>query len=106
MPVSARFNARRLAVAPEPECQNHCITTVDFPSCSLCFGTGMEVVAGRGRATADVTHVEHRLNSSHRHASHAATRVLDSQITTRRISIARSFTPSATLIGLCMSTRQ
>jgi DNA replication protein DnaC len=51
--VSAKSNARRLAIAPEPEGQAPSMTgippaTVDSPICSLCFGTGMEVVVGKG----------------------------------------------------------
>ena len=51
--MSARSSARRLAVAPEPEGLSLSRTvapptTADPPSCQLCFGTGMEVVAGKG----------------------------------------------------------
>lgn len=51
--MTARPSARRLAVAPEPEGLN--LSTVGTPpataepvSCPLCFGIGMEVVAGKG----------------------------------------------------------
>lgn len=51
--MSARSSALRLGVAPEPEGLNLPAVgtppaTVDHPSCPLCFGTGMEVVAGKG----------------------------------------------------------
>lgn len=53
MPVPAKSNARRLAIAPEPEGLTPSRVgvppaTADPPSCTLCFGTGMEVVAGKG----------------------------------------------------------
>lgn len=51
--MAARSSARRLAVAPEPERLNlsragATPATADPPSCLLCFGTGMEVVSGKG----------------------------------------------------------
>lgn len=51
--MSARSSILRLAVAPEPEGLNLSragvpLATADPPSCQLCFGTGMEVVAGKG----------------------------------------------------------
>jgi DNA replication protein DnaC len=51
--VPAKSSARRLTVAPEPEGLNPSMAgmppaTADPPSCTLCFGTGMEVVAGKG----------------------------------------------------------
>lgn len=51
--MSAKSSVRRLAVAPEPEGLKLSRTgtpsaTAEPPSCPLCFGTGMEVVAGKG----------------------------------------------------------
>lgn len=51
--MSARLSARRLAVAPEPEGRNLSEgiappSPAYPPSCSRCFGTGLEVVAGKG----------------------------------------------------------
>jgi len=51
--MSAQTNARRLVAVPGPVDPNS--SRGDFPqsvgegeSCSSCFGTGMEVVAGKG----------------------------------------------------------
>lgn len=51
--MSARSSVRRLAAAPAPEGPN--LSRIDapqaraeLPGCRLCFGTGMEVVAGKG----------------------------------------------------------
>lgn len=51
--MPARSSTRRLAVAPKPEGLNlsragTLSATVDLPGCPLCFGIGMEVVAGKG----------------------------------------------------------
>ena len=51
--MSAKSNARRLAVAPEPKGLTPSrvgipLATAAPPSCTLCFGTGMEVIAGKG----------------------------------------------------------
>jgi hypothetical protein len=51
--VSAESNARRLVVDPEPEGLTPFgsfvpLATSDRESCSSCFGTGMEVVVGKG----------------------------------------------------------
>jgi DNA replication protein DnaC len=50
--VSISSSAQRLVVAPETEedtsQQPHVLTTVEPVVCSLCFGTGMEVVPGKG----------------------------------------------------------
>jgi hypothetical protein len=51
--VSAKSNVRRLAVAPDPEGLTSSRVgivpaTEAHPSCSLCFGTGMEVVMVKG----------------------------------------------------------
>ncbi len=51
--MSANSNARRLSVVPEPEGLTPSRvgippTTADHLSCTLCFGTGMEIIAGKG----------------------------------------------------------
>jgi hypothetical protein len=51
--MSVRSSARRLAVTPEPEGLNHSRAnvppaTAHPPSRPVCFGTRMEVVAGKG----------------------------------------------------------
>lgn len=51
--MSARSKARRLAVAPEPGALNPSLVkiplaTAEPVSCSACFGTGMEVIVGKG----------------------------------------------------------
>jgi DNA replication protein DnaC len=51
--VPAESSAQRLVVAPEPEGLTPSMVgippaTADPLSCSLCFGTGMEIIAGKG----------------------------------------------------------
>jgi DNA replication protein DnaC len=49
--VSAKTNAQRLVVVPEAEEFDSGVrasSTAEPLACSLCFGTGMEVVAGKG----------------------------------------------------------
>jgi len=51
--VSAQTNAQRLVVVPEPANLNSSkrslpLASADNARCSFCFGTGMEVVAGKG----------------------------------------------------------
>lgn len=53
MLVSAYTNAQRLVVVPKPENLNSSNgsllpSTSDLACCSFCFGSGMEVVAGKG----------------------------------------------------------
>jgi DNA replication protein DnaC len=51
--VSAKPNAQRLVVVPDPDELNSSVRgiqpeTAESATCSLCFGTGMEVVTGKG----------------------------------------------------------
>jgi DNA replication protein DnaC len=51
--VSAKLNTQRLVVVPDPDELNSSVRgiqpeTAESENCSLCFGTGMEVVAGKG----------------------------------------------------------
>jgi DNA replication protein DnaC len=51
--VSAKLNTQRLVVVPDPNELNSSVRgiqpeTVEPENCSLCFGTGMEVVTGKG----------------------------------------------------------
>jgi DNA replication protein DnaC len=51
--VSAKTNTQRLVVVPDPDELNSSVRdiqseTAEPENCSLCFGTGMEVVAGKG----------------------------------------------------------
>jgi DNA replication protein DnaC len=53
MPVSAKLNTQRLVVVPDPDELNSSVRdiqpeTAEHENCSLCFGTGMEVVVGKG----------------------------------------------------------
>jgi hypothetical protein len=76
--VSAQTNAQRLVVVPEPEDLSSSRgrlpqPSADHASCSFCFGTGMEVVAGKGARRCNVVHVTRKQNSSRRRASRVAT---------------------------------
>lgn len=51
--MSAKTNAQRLVVVPTPDELSSSMSaiqpeTTEATSCSLCYGTGMEVVAGKG----------------------------------------------------------
>jgi DNA replication protein DnaC len=51
--VSAKLNTQRLVVVPDPDELNYSGAstqpeTAESATCSLCFGTGMEVVMGKG----------------------------------------------------------
>jgi hypothetical protein len=109
--MSAPTKTQRLVAVPEPEDLssyggNLPQAIEERESCLSCFGTGIDVVAGKGGAAAGVVRVTRKLNSSRRHAFHVATASARSRITTLSVTTARSSVPSVSHIGFCVSIRR
>ena len=105
----ARSSARRLALAPEPEGLNLTRAgappmTADHPSFPLCFGTGMEVMAGKGARRCRALAAQAKRSKGR--ASRAAMPSAHYRTTIRLVTTARDSAPSTTSKGSYASTRR